>query len=352
MPLETTEEFVTTGSVSAIDENFILLKDAGRMQSGNIYFADRAGKFKRMINHLGQSGEEYIYLRQFVYDKENQELYVNDTMGKKIVVYDLNGNFKRSFKSIENIYYEWIGNYDRDYLICCSLPNADPNETGYDEGIKDSGFMLLSKQDENSLKIQIPYEKYISTTFIIESSKSPTGKFYTSISNTPLIPYQGSWLLVEASSDTIYQYLPNRTQIPFIVRTPEIQSMNPKIFLYPGVITDRYCFMQTVKMEYDFEKDEGFSTTELVYDKQENAIYSYKVYNGDIKKETSLNLVFQVPIVPTILNNDGIAYISRLEAHDLVDACEKGILKGRLKEIAAQLNEESNPVLMIAIYKK
>ena len=40
------------------------------------------------------------------------------------------------------------------------------------------------------------------------------------------------------------------------------------------------------------------------------------------------------------------------EAPDLVDAYKNGNLKGKLKEIAASLDEESNPVLMIAKYKQ
>ncbi len=37
---------------------------------------------------------------------------------------------------------------------------------------------------------------------------------------------------------------------------------------------------------------------------------------------------------------------------DLVEACEKGQLKGKLKDIAAGLDEEANPVIMLAKYKK
>jgi hypothetical protein len=42
-----------------------------------------------------------------------------------------------------------------------------------------------------------------------------------------------------------------------------------------------------------------------------------------------------------------------LEAHQLVESYEKGELKdGKLKEIAATLDEESNPVIMLIKHKK
>jgi len=41
-----------------------------------------------------------------------------------------------------------------------------------------------------------------------------------------------------------------------------------------------------------------------------------------------------------------------LQAHELVETYEKGKLKGRLKEIAAELDEDSNPVIMLIKHKK
>lgn len=41
-----------------------------------------------------------------------------------------------------------------------------------------------------------------------------------------------------------------------------------------------------------------------------------------------------------------------LEAASLIEAHEKGQLKGRLKEIAAGLDEESNAVIMLVKYRK
>lgn len=210
--------------------------------------------------------------------------------------------------------------------------------------------MLVSKQDGSIQKIPISYEKLKSR--ILMGGDGPGGKFFYAIQNMPLIPYQNSWLLTEVSADTLFCYSQNHKKEPFIVRTPSIQSMDPGIFLYPGVMTDRYCFMQTVDRAFDLEKKEGFATTELVYDRQEKNIYRYIIYNDDFTDEREVNMVMKFPIPPVILNNNGIAYITRLDAPDLVDAYENGKLKGRLKEIASGLNEKSNPVIMIAKYKK
>ena len=50
--------------------------------------------------------------------------------------------------------------------------------------------------------------------------------------------------------------------------------------------------------------------------------------------------------------NGIIATYQNLSANKLVEAYENNELKGKLKEIAAELDEESNPVIMLVKYKK
>lgn len=44
--------------------------------------------------------------------------------------------------------------------------------------------------------------------------------------------------------------------------------------------------------------------------------------------------------------------VVRLYAHELVEAYQNNLLSGKLKEIAAGLNEEDNPILMEVTFKK
>jgi len=50
--------------------------------------------------------------------------------------------------------------------------------------------------------------------------------------------------------------------------------------------------------------------------------------------------------------NQKIAASQVLESYQLVEAYEKGELKGRLKDIAAELDAEDNPVIMLVKHKK
>ena len=111
-----------------------------------------------------------------------------------------------------------------------------------------------------------------------------------------------------------------------------------------SILTDRYYFMETVEKNYDFAADD-IPSTNLLYDKQENSIFKYTVYNDDysIKNEKYMSTR---PI------NQEIMTWQRLYADQLVESYNKGELKDRLKEIAANLDEESNPVVMLLKKKK
>ena len=98
-------------------------------------------------------------------------------------------------------------------------------------------------------------------------------------------------------------------------------------------------------MEYDFDSNRGFPRTDLIYDKQEKTIFRSTVYNGDYTNEKLVNM-FQDGV------NAEIAFVQKIEAGNLVEDYEKGMLKGKLKEIASELKGEENPVIMLVKHKK
>ena len=334
IPLETTDEFLCKGHIQAVGKNFIIA--INQNNDGNIYIFDCKGKALRKINRKGQGGEEYLNVLNVTLDENNGEIFVNDMLAKKVIVYDLEGNFKRSFPHKNGLMYIEIYNFDRENLICHDAINDNIAK------ISNAGqsFMLVSKQNGSITKeIQIPFKekKSILTKFYDEAS----GMYYTilpSSSLNPIISYYEDYILVELSADTLYRYSPDQTMKPFMVRTPSIQSMEPEGYLFLSMLTDRYYFMET------FIKGNGYQA-DLMYDKQEKALFRYKVYNADYTNDKEAYLKSR-PL------NSEIPFYQNLEAGDLVLNYEKGRLKGKLKEIASKLDPEDNPVIMLIKHKK
>jgi sugar lactone lactonase YvrE len=147
--LETNDDFLNQGVVQAIGKEVILVKN--RVNDGNIFVYDRAGKAIKKINRKGQGGEEYVNILGVILDEDNNEIYVHSHSGRKIQVYDLYGEFKRSIqykKNTNGMFYTDIFNYDGDNLIC------------YDEYNEEIAFVLISKQDGSITKeIKIPFKE-------------------------------------------------------------------------------------------------------------------------------------------------------------------------------------------------
>ncbi|MDR1408662.1 MAG: 6-bladed beta-propeller [Tannerella sp.] len=334
IPLETTDEFICQGFVLAVGKDIILAKNWAN--DGDIFIFDRrTGKGLKKINRKGQSGEEYTNIQRIVLDEEKGEMFVDDHFIEKILVYDLDGNFKRSLKQEDNFSFPHVLNFGSENLICNNYWVTDKPP-----------FTIISKQDGSLVKeIQIPFKEKISIDLYVTDKVNNMTYGASARTYNPIIPNFDSWILVEPSSDTLYRYSPDHTMVPLIARTPPVQSMNPEIFLFLSILTDRYYFMETVKKEFDFGTSSGFPATDLMYDRQKKAIFRYTVYNDDYSNKISVNM-------KSASVNDEIASWQNLEAHQLVAAREKGQLKGRLKEIAATLDEEDNPVIMLIKHRK
>lgn len=334
VPLETTDSFVCQGSVLDVSRNYILVRN--RNSDGNLYLFDRTGKGVRVINRKGQGGEEYTFVSSAVLDEENGEMFINNMAAQKILVYDLSGNFKRSLPYKDYRFFTMY-NFDRDNLICHDSFDNDK----VPEFQSRQSFMIISKQDGNVTKeIQIPFKekKTIVMRVPIEGKK---GMNYAFMPNTvyPIVPYLDGFVLDDISADTMYQYTSDHVQIPLIVRTPPVHTMIPETFLLPILLTDRYYFMEAIT------KEKEFPSSSLVYDKQENTLFRYKVYNSDYtnKKEAFL--------LNKPLKGD-IPSWQYLEAWELVQDYKNGNLQGHLREIAATLDEEENPVIMLIKRKR
>ena len=334
IPLETNDEFVNHGNVQAVGEKYIIVTNY--RNDGDIFVYNRKGKAIRKINRKGQGAEEYTYCSGVTLDEDNNEMFIDDHFIKKVFVYDLEGNFKRSFKQKNDggsRSYDDIFNFDKENLIC------------YDELNNEIPFLLVSKQDGNITKeIKVPFKEKKLFFQILrqkEGTRAAGPGLYSRI-----IPYNNNWILIEPSSDTIYTLMPDCSLRPFIAKTPPVHTMNPEFYLILRLISDRYYFMESVKNVYDFRKREGFPRTYFMYDTQEKDFFSYIIYNGDYSYKKELYMIMFIPI-----NAKGELWAT-IDAFKLCRDYEKGKLKGKLKDIAAKLGEDDNRVIMLVKPKK
>ena len=329
--LETTDDFLTQGLILDIGKGIILVRN--NTNDGDIFVYDRSGKGLRKFNRMGQGPEDYGNLSgcYITLDEENNEIFISNFMSGQNTVYDQYGNFVREFS--QSARYATLRNFDREYLI------GKETFVRFDETATESlPFAILSKKDGSMFHdIRIHFEKAINPRIF-----PPPGEGFMvmlDLSTNLIIPFRDSWIFAEFSSDTIYRLLPDFSLTPFITRTPSVHSTNPEIICLPILFTDRYYFLET------FKRESGFSKTKLMYDRQENTMYNYTVINDDYSTKKTLEFM-------TFNSNKTIAYWQKLEAYELIELNQKGELKGKLKEIAATLDEDDNPVIMLVKHKQ
>lgn len=331
IPLETNDKFLCGGLVMTCGNKYLVVRN--RNSDGNIYVFDRKGKGISTFNRKGNSGEEYLYLGNVLLDEEKEEIFVNNV--KNVLVYDLYGNYLRSFPYKKDVNYHQPTNYDKGHIICW-----DGSGESNPKAVESPSFYIFSKSDGSIVKeINVPLEKRTSTTIIV-SKDEKTGMTYALVNiPDPIHKFRGRMLLNEPSSDTIYQYSDEKGLIPYMVRVPSIHSMNPEIFLYSEIITDKYDFMRT------YEKAHNGEEQDLVYDKQQKAVFHYTLYNRDYKYQKYLSLKGKNI-------NDEIVSVESLDAFDLIRDYKKEYLQGELKEIASKMTEEDNAVILLMKCKK
>lgn len=318
--LETSDIFLSQGQILCVGKDIIVVKN--NIQDGNIFLFDKKGKGVRVLNRCGAGPEEYTMIFRAALDENNKELFINDAISRKINVYDLGGNFKRSFSYDGNLRIDDIFNFNDENLIG-KVGNEENNV---------SIFEIISKRDGSIVKdLKIYYEQKKTTR--IDSD----GDFFILYPYTPLLPSDENWILSEVSSDTIFKLSTDYRLNPFIVRTPSMRFLDSDIFLFPKILTSLYYFMEKVE-----KKTNRFVKTDLVYDQSEEKTYRYSLYNDDLLDKQPLNTTTLKPL------DDGSGFWQVMEAHKLIELYKKDKLKGQLKALAAELEEDANPVIMLA----
>lgn len=328
--LETTDSFLTRGFIEAVSQHFLITYD---YNEGCLSLFDRTtGKGIRQIKRQGQGPEEFTSPSNVIIDEKREELFISDYSLRKILIYDMKGNFKRSFKTVDENYYTELLDYDDGHLLAYKSPAGPHDES--------SCHLLISKQDGSLTKeIRFPIDQ-VETPIFTHGKLTSTPFFYLTA------PYGERWTLTVTSSDTIYSYDADGNASPLIVRSPSIHGMDPQVFLYPTILTDRYYFLRAQKKEFDLETMKGFPTQMLLYDTQEKKLVEYTLTNADMEDGPSINFYSIRP-----LGCDALGALT-LQAPDLVEARKAGKLKGELQNITERLDEESNPVIVLLEEKR
>lgn len=314
---------------------------------GDFLFFDMKGKFRSRFNRMGGSGEEYLRISKWLYDDDNQEIYVLDLYSqRRMLVYSATGQFKREMRFPRDRWFEYLYNFDDSSLLTLKTDITDNNKyiDSKDSDLND--YVLISKKNGEIVFPVKTVRKTVPTSFIMRSNGESIN---VKIPMGTIIKDGEDFLISDVSSDTVFLLKKDRRLMPFLLRKPTVSNTKRPILLDVSLKTDKYVFL--AKTVYDLEsKDMNAlfkSGTILGIDLDKNEIFEPYFYNKDFHNCKSFNNI-QSFSPKDAGKNMGAKSIN---AHILVDALEKGELSGQLKQIASALHEDDNPVLMILRFK-
>jgi hypothetical protein len=301
-----------------------------------VFFERKTGQPVSKVSRYGNGPEEYIRTIGPVYSEAKDELFFIDYPAG-IKVYGKDGTFKRKLPWCGDWYPNWgsslLFDYDDEHLLLSMF--------SFKGNMKDTSFVLVSKQDGLMEGICIPYEKKVDVFFSQGvAMATPENVCWAARSGT-------DFLLTEYSSDTVFCFTSERKLIPVLVRTPSIQQMETKTLLHSWVETSRYLFFCTEKMAFDWKKlKDGFPMKGYLMKKRSGGFFRTNIRMRDYKgKELILG-----PSVLGMTSNEQTGIIA-LTASELYTANEDNKLSGKLKEVTDRLTEDDENVYMILKFK-
>jgi len=338
IPLETTDEVLLDRDKQIVfisDERIVTMN----FRQGDVFIFGRDGKIFSHFNHKGGSSEEYKLVQEITYDEKNKEIFITD-FGNKILVYSEKGQYLRSFKFPENTQWK-LYDFGETFL-------------GYDEfGImfgnnySKTPYSFISKKDGSivsTLDLTIP-NRYSPSTI----SK---GKVEGVAMVGSLLRLTNNWhdgknlVLADQSADTVFQLSEDKKLIPLIIRKPSIHKdpSEARIYLTPTIKTDKFIVFEKIIFDIEkYSKREDPARTKLLYNFTDGQIFSdVSFVNADCP------LLAQDFLPVNIAKNTGAILI---EPFQLLEYLGQGKVTGDLKQIAAKLKEDDNPVLMIVKFK-
>ena len=345
IPLETNDSSVIHPYFEmSLSTNTIIAGDY--FQSKLFFFnkkGDYLGGFKRCC---GQSGEEYHSLNLFAVDYTQKELYVYDRFFfSRILVYDFSGNFKRRIKLPKQVWLRHLYVYDDKNLIGYSKWSWHGNFDGKSDVLEENPYYFIDRQTGAMSPVPITIKKRISDDVRFRDEK--TGESWlTSLYMDPMLKTKDGFIIADPSLDTVYHFV-NDVLTPVTVF--KNRDMEENLVDLHSVIfySDRYLLLTVQKKEVDYARKTLVNHPHnlLFCDRETQEICEATFYISDMTLKLKIDS-YDVSEIPDNM------FVTRFTAGDLKWLLDQGFLKGELKKIAENLDEEANSVMMIAKFKQ
>lgn len=329
--LETTDEVLLDGLAGlylSVTDRYIVTNNS---KEGRIFVFNRQGKHLYNFMRKGNSGEEFMYAKKVRVDDKAEEIFVLDARNK-VLVYTLDGKFKRVLDLPKDMRADDLWNYDNEWLLSYDNYNLDRGDLPCAE----QPFFLISKKDGQVKRIGVNAKDRIGPRIYFEKNGQ---RGVMAVSMNYIYKNGDEFVLSELGNDTVFM-LKNGEISPLLVRTPGSKDKDVRSMMSAPLKMGDY--IEVVKAPKELKMESGKIETKSVY---------LNLKTGEC---FDLNLKDDVNFVePSAVRSS--EYVEAPKNHILsmpnTDRLfrwkEEGKLKGKLAEMVDEMKEDDNPILII-----
>ena len=329
--LETTDEVLLDGLAGlylSVTDRYIVTNNS---KEGRIFVFNRQGKHLYNFMRKGNSGEEFMYAKKVRVDDKAEEIFVLDARNK-VLVYTLDGKFKRVLDLPKDMRADDLWNYDDEWLLSYDNYNLDR------EGLTcaEQPFFLISKKDGQVKRIGVNAKDRIGPRIYFEKNGQ---RGVMAVSMNYIYKNGDEFVLSELGNDTVFM-LKNGEISPLLVRTPGSKDKDVRSMMSAPLKLGDY--IEVVEAPKELKMESGKIETKSAY---------LNLKTGEC---FDLNLKDDVNFVePSAVRSS--EYVEAPKNHILsmpnTDRLfrwkEEGKLKGKLAEMVDEMKEDDNPILII-----
>ena len=329
--LETTDEVLLDGLAGlylSVTDRYIVTNNS---KEGRIFVLNRQGKHLYNFMRKGNSGEEFMYAKKVRVDDKAEEIFVLDARNK-VLVYTLDGKFKRVLDLPKDMRADDLWNYDDEWLLSYDNYNLDR------EGLTcaEQPFFLISKKDGQVKRIGVNAKDRIGPRIYFEKNGQ---RGVMAVSMNYIYKNGDEFVLSELGNDTVFM-LKNDEISPLLVRTPGSKDKDVRSMMSAPLKLGDY--IEVVEAPKELKMESGKIETKSVY----LNLKTGECFDLNLKDDVSF-------VEPSAVRSS--EYVEAPKNHILsmpnTDRLfrwkEEGKLKGKLAEMVDEMKEEDNPILII-----
>ena len=338
--LETHDDGLIAGShCTTITDSLIITMNT---LTDNVIFFKRDGTFSHSFNRKGNSGTEYSSMGfNLCINPHTQEVYVYDFLRRRIQVYTYEGEYKRTLK----IGGDGFSSGQIYYINSESLLAEDNMNVDYESKVPTNPkpYYKISINDGAKSRLPITIANRIRNGLSMYDEEADKG-ISIGVSILPVSTINEELIISEFSLDTIYKYQDN-SLVPIARKENWMKDNGIPYIVAPDAMTDDFFLWHAI--EKDFKKT-ILPTKTYLQNRHTGKCIQIKLVDKNIT-DKHFDFRHRMTASKHVLPKNSV--LQFYSAYRLKEFYESGKLTGELKEIAARLNEDDNPVLMLAKFK-